>query len=89
MHSKVLDLAVFGCRLRSLRVAYAAAIDMADLSAAEFARMLAIAPLDYEAFEGGVREPSISVLLLLHRKTGVSLDWLVAHDGSQAAGLTA
>ena len=85
MHSSSSELAAFGHRLRNVRLAYAAAIDLADLSAAEFAQMLAIAPAEYETFEDGLREPPMSVLVVLHRKTGVSLDWLIAHEGEDRA----
>ncbi len=85
MHSSSSELTAFGQRLRSVRLAYGAAIDLADMSAAEFAHMLAIAAPEYKAFEDGRREPPMSVLVTLHRKTGVSLDWLIAHEGQGRA----
>ncbi len=85
MHSSSSELAAFGRRLQALRLAYAGAIDLPDLSATEFAQMLAISPPEFEAFEQGLREPPMSVLVVLHRKTGVSLDWLIAHEGPDLA----
>ncbi len=82
MHSSSSDLAAFAGRLHRLRVGFARAIDLPELTAAEFAKMLTIAVPDYLAYESGAREPPLSVLATLHRRTGVSLDWLVAEDGA-------
>lgn len=81
MPSSMEELADFARRLQSLREAYAGAIDLPELSASEFARMLGIPLASYEAYERGDHEPPLSVLVLFHSKTGVSLDWLIAGDG--------
>ncbi|MCL2427749.1 MAG: helix-turn-helix domain-containing protein [Alphaproteobacteria bacterium] len=88
MPSSSIQLAAFALRLRNLRQAYATAIDLPDLAPAEFARMLGVESASYEAYEQGEREPPLSVLALLHQKTGVSLDWLIADEnaGSRAGG---
>ncbi len=87
MPSSSAKLAAFAQRLQKLRHAYAGAIDLPELSAAEFARILGVPLASYEAYEHGDTEPSMSVLVLLHRKTGVSLDWLMADEhGSRPLG---
>jgi|SRR6185312_7400860 transcriptional regulator with XRE-family HTH domain len=80
MPSSTTELAAFAQRLQKLRHAYAGAIDLPELSAAEFARILGVPLASYESYEHGDNEPSMSVLVLLHRKTGVSLDWLMADE---------
>lgn len=80
MPSSTEELAAFAERLQKLRHAYAGAIDLPELSAAEFARILGVPLTSYESYEGGEQEPPMSVLVLLHRKTGVSLDWLIADE---------
>lgn len=80
-----IQLAAFAQRLRSLRRAYARAIDLPELAGAEFARMVGISAASYEAYESAEQEPTLSALALLHRKTGVSLDWLIADDSERRA----
>ena len=83
MPSSSVQLAAFAQRLRSVRQAYARAIDLPQLAAAEFARMLGVSIASYESYEQAEQEPPLSVLALLHRKTGVSLDWLIAEGSEQ------
>ncbi len=80
MPSSTAELAAFAQRLQKLRHAYAGAIDLPALSAAEFAQVLGVPLASYEAYERGDQEPPMSVLVRLHRKTGVSLDWLIADE---------
>ncbi len=80
MPSSIAELAAFAQRLQNLRHAHAGAIDLPELSAVEFARILGVPLASYEAYERGDHEPPMSVLVLLHRKTGVSLDWLIADE---------
>jgi transcriptional regulator with XRE-family HTH domain len=89
MPSSSAELAAFAQRLRNLRHAFARAIDLPELAASEFARMLGVSVANYEAYERGDCEPPLSVLATLHRRTGVSLDWLVAaeHDQPVAGSL--
>lgn len=84
MHSSSTELAAFARRLRSVRCAFAEAIDLPELSGAEFARMLGLPLAAYEAYEHGEREPSMSALVVLHRRTGVSIDWLIAEPQPQS-----
>ncbi|MBO0710032.1 MAG: helix-turn-helix domain-containing protein [Acetobacteraceae bacterium] len=84
MPSSSIQLAAFALRLRNLRQAYARAIDLPDLAAGEFARMLGVESTAYEAYERGEHEPPLSVLAVLHQKTGVSLDWLIADETVRA-----
>lgn len=86
MPSSSIQLAAFALRLRNLRLAYARAIDLPELAPAEFAGMLGVERAAYEAYERGEREPPLSVLAVLHQKTGVSLDWLIADETRPAAG---
>lgn len=85
MPSSSIQLAAFALRLRNLRLAYARAIDLPELAPAEFAGMLGVERAAYEAYERGEREPPLSVLAVLHQKTGVSLDWLIADETTRPA----
>ncbi len=48
------------------------------MTAAEFATLLELSPVDYAAYEAGMADPSLTALAAAHRRTGVSLDWLIA-----------
>ena len=67
-----------GARLMTLRAQHAVAIARTGLTASAFAALLGLDPAFYEACEAGAAEPGIVMLAVLHRRTGVSLDWLVA-----------
>ena len=47
--------------------------------------MLGVSVASYESYERAEQEPPLSLLALLHRKTGVSLDWLIA-EGTEQRG---
>ena len=72
-----------GHRLALLRAQHGQAIGHAGLPPAEFAALLHIEPILYEACESGRTDPPVVLLAALHRRTGVSLDWLIA--GAQEA----
>ena len=67
-----------GSRLAQLRAQHAMAISRPGLTASAFADLLGFDPALYEACEAGAAEPGMAMLATLHRRTGVSLDWLIA-----------
>jgi transcriptional regulator with XRE-family HTH domain len=72
------ELSGFAARLRSVRRAYAEAVDRPDMTPAEFACRLEVPAMAYVSYEQGRKNPPLAALAALHRCTGVSLDWLVA-----------
>jgi len=67
-----------GTRLVTLRAQHAEAVSRPGLTASAFAALLGLDPVVYEACEAGAAEPGLAMLAVLHRRTGVSLDWLIA-----------
>jgi transcriptional regulator with XRE-family HTH domain len=62
-------------RLRSVR-------DSSGLTTkADFARMLGVSWQRWHHYEAGNRVPEIDVLCVLHRKLGISLNWLLCGSG--------
>lgn len=75
-----IDLTMLGERIAWVRKTYGDSIDLSDLTRLEFATMLGFCATVYETYELGERMPTIEFLVELHRKTGISLDWLLNPD---------
>ena len=78
-----IDLAMLGERLAWVRRTFGGSIDLSDLTRIEFAAMLGVCAAVYEAYELGERMPTAGLLVALHEKTGIGLDWLLRSDGRE------
>jgi len=75
-----LDLAKLGQRLAAVRVTYSENIDLPTLGTALFATLIRVPAATYQSYEAGETEPTVTFLVALRKRTGVSLDWLLDLD---------
>ena len=73
MFTKITDLTDISERLAEIRGAYGDRIDLPDLARAEFATLIGVSAIEYEAYERGDRLPTVDFLTVLHNKTGTGL----------------
>jgi transcriptional regulator with XRE-family HTH domain len=77
MSTDFIDLARLGERLATVRRTYDESIDLPNLGPNLFAMLLGVSAFAYESYERGETEPTVDFLVVLRKKTGVSLDWLL------------
>lgn len=77
MYADIIDLPRLGERLAAIRRAYSDNIDLPNLESTLFATLLRIPAATYHSYERGQTEPTVTFLIALRRRTGVSLDWLL------------
>jgi transcriptional regulator with XRE-family HTH domain len=80
MYPDIIDLTRLGERLAAVRRAYSDNIDLPNLGSTLFATLLRISAAKYQSYERGETEPTVTFLIALRRRTGVSLDWLLDLD---------
>lgn len=71
------DRKALAARLGAARRDYCQAIAHPDMSLEQFCERIGLAAADYAECEAGVAEPDVRMLITLHTRLGVSLDWLV------------
>ncbi len=77
MPTDFIDFARLGERLASVRRTYGQSIDLPNLEPNLFAVLIGVPVHAYQSYERGEMDPTITFLVSLRKKTGVSLDWLL------------